>query len=303
MDVSASAQESARPVWSPPLPAADGFEHTRIDIPGARVHVASIGDRDGEPVVMLHGFPQHWWQWRTIAPALAARGYRVICPDLRGSGWTEADAPGFRRDDMLHDLVALLDRLAVGPAHIVAHDLGAVVAMQLAYAHPERVRSALQFSVPPGFMKFDLRLLPGFRHMPRMLLHREGQSMRWVFGPGYVAKPMPADVLDGYLRVQERPEVSRGVSALYRGMIMPVTMQLARGDFTRRMLVPPTLALFGRKDAPWTEELVRHVSRDHARRAERFEFAFVDGGAHFVTDDAPEECTAIVLDWLGAPAR
>lgn len=301
MDTSASAQESVRRAWSPPLPDADGFEHSVVELPGLRVHVAAIGE--GEPVVMLHGFPQHWWEWRTIAPAIAARGHRVICPDLRGSGWTEAAEPGFRRDGMLEDLLALLDALEIGPAHYVSHDLGSVVAMQLAYAHPERVRTALQYSVPPGFMNFDLRLLPGFRHMPRMLMHREGQSMRWVFGPGYVAKPMTEEVLDGYLRVQARPEVSRGVSALYRGMIMPVTMQLSRGDFKRQMLKPPTLAVFGRQDAPWSEHLVRHVCRDHAKRAHRFELAFIDGGAHFLTDDAPEACAAIAVDWLDRAGR
>lgn len=70
--------------WSPPLPAASGFDHLVVETPGLRTHVAVIGE--GEPVVLLHGFPQHWWQWRAIAPVIAARGYRVICPDLREYG-------------------------------------------------------------------------------------------------------------------------------------------------------------------------------------------------------------------------
>lgn len=69
---------------SPPLPDAPGFEHFMVDTPGLQTHVATIGD--GDPVVMLHGFPQHWWQWRTIGPEIAAAGYRVLCPDLRGAG-------------------------------------------------------------------------------------------------------------------------------------------------------------------------------------------------------------------------
>src|SRR5581483_9981806 len=74
--------------WSPPLPEASDFDHLVVETPGLRTHVAAIGE--GEPVVLLHGFPQHWWQWRAVAPVIAASGYRVICPDLRGAGWTVA---------------------------------------------------------------------------------------------------------------------------------------------------------------------------------------------------------------------
>lgn len=81
--------------WSPPLPEAAGFEHFTVETPGLRTHVAALGA--GEPLVLLHGFPQHWWQWRTIAPLLAER-YRVICPDLRGAGWTEADTVDVHRE-------------------------------------------------------------------------------------------------------------------------------------------------------------------------------------------------------------
>lgn len=71
-------------IWSPPLPEAPGFDHLVVDTPGLRTHVATIGG--GDPIVALHGFPQHWWQWHAVAPLLAAAGHRVICPDLRGAG-------------------------------------------------------------------------------------------------------------------------------------------------------------------------------------------------------------------------
>ena len=62
--------------WSPALPEAPGFDHLVVETPGLHTHVAAIGE--GEPVVLLHGFPQHWWQWRAIAPVIAARGYRSV---------------------------------------------------------------------------------------------------------------------------------------------------------------------------------------------------------------------------------
>lgn len=296
MDAPSFPQGSLRPTWTPPLPEAPGFEHAMVELPGVRVHVASIGA--GDPVVMLHGFPQHWWQWRVIAPAIAERGYRVICPDLRGSGWTEAASRRFERDSMQRDLVALLDALGVERAHLVSHDLGAVVADQVAYAHPERVRTVLLLAVPPGFMSFTPKLLPAFAHLPRLLVHREGQPIRWLFGARYAAKQLSDETLDGYLRVQRRPEVARAVRALYLGMIVPEVVRIARGGYRRMRLQPPALAVFGRLDGPFSEETVRRICRDHAARAERFEVGFIDGGAHFLTDDAPDAVASAALDWM-----
>ena len=162
--------------WSPPLPEASGFDHLVVETPGLHTHLATIGE--GEPVVLLHGFPQHWWQWHAIAPVIAAGGYRVICPDLRGAGWTVADDPRIERETRLRDLLALLDVLHIERAHLVSHDMGVITAMQLTYDHPERVRTAVQLAVPPGFFKFSPKLLPAFRHLPAFVWHRPGASLR-----------------------------------------------------------------------------------------------------------------------------
>lgn len=198
------------------------------------------------------------------------------------------------------DFVAVLDVLGVESAHVVSHDLGAVVAGQLGYGHPERVRTAVQFAVPPGFMTFSPKLLPAFRHMPPLLRHRDGASLDWLFGADYAAKPLAADVIDGYLRVQTRPGFDAAVRALYRGMIMPEVMRLSTGHYKRQRLRPPTLAAFGRQDGPFTEQTVRRICRGHERYADRFELAFVDDAAHFVVDDAPDAVAALCLDWFSA---
>jgi pimeloyl-ACP methyl ester carboxylesterase len=296
MDEPASTKTPLEHDWSPPLPAAPGFEHIVVETPGARSHVAVMGA--GEPVMMLHGFPQHWWEWRLVAPRLVAHGFRVICPDLRGSGWTEVDDPEIRRTSMLADLVAMMDALGVDSAHIVSHDLGAVVAGQLAYEHPARVRTAVQLAVPPGFMTFSPKLLPAFKHMPPLLRHRHGQSLAWLFGADYAAQPMTHDIVDGYLRVQARPGFDAAVRALYRGMIIPEVIRLSTGHYKRRRLHPPTLAVFGRRDGPFAERTVRRICRGQDLYADRFDLAFVDGAAHFVVDDAPEAVADLCLDWF-----
>lgn len=296
MDTPASPQQPLQEAWSPPLPAAAGFEHAVVETAGLRVHMASIGV--GEPVVLLHGFPQHWWEWREVAPLIAAAGYHVICPDLRGSGWTEAEDPRFGPESQLDDLVALLDALEIEKAHFLCHDMGAISGMQLSYEHPERVRSIVQLSVPPGFMEFTPAVMPAFAHMPSLLMHRPGRSLSYLFGPRYAAKRMPDDVVEAYLRPHRRIEVERAVRALYRGMVIPVSFRLMRGVYKRMRLHPPMLVVFGRADGPFAEPTARKIARHHEQRADRFDMAFVEGAAHFIVDDAPRECASLALDWF-----
>jgi pimeloyl-ACP methyl ester carboxylesterase len=294
-DAEGHAQTDER-VWSPPLPDAPGFTHTIVETPGLRSHVATTGE--GETVVLLHGFPEHWWQWHTIAPRLAERGYRAICPDLRGAGWTEADDPRIAHETRLHDLTAMLDVLGVDRAHVLAHDLGAITGMHLAYTHPERVRSLVQLSVPPGFMNFTPKLMPAFRHYPPLLMGGHRKSLRWLLVPPYCVMPMSDETIDAYLRVEARDEIARATRRVLLGMIRPEMMRLMGTYYKRRRLEVPTLVAFGRHDGPFTEETVRQISRDHEKCADRFELAFIDGAAHFVTDDAPDAVADLALDWF-----
>ena len=108
----------------------------------------------GVPVLLLHGFPQHWWEWRKVIPALAER-FRVICPDLRGAGWSSATRLGYTRDQLLADVVALLDALGLDGVHLLTHDYGALLGYQLCLRHPERVRRHPSLSIPPTYFGFD----------------------------------------------------------------------------------------------------------------------------------------------------
>src|SRR5262249_38685895 len=87
-----SYQAGRRGPPAPPMPEVAGVSHRFIQTSRLRVHVAEAGA--GRPVVLLHGPFQHWYAWREVIPALAA-SYRVICPDLRGHGWTETPPSGY----------------------------------------------------------------------------------------------------------------------------------------------------------------------------------------------------------------
>lgn len=116
------------------------------------------GPVDGEPVVLLHGFPQRVSSWDSVAPRLHEAGFRTIALDQRGYCATARPRGrrAYRLSELVGDVVALLDSLADSTenqetprsAHIVGHDWGAVVAWAIAAAHPERVRTLTAVSVP-----------------------------------------------------------------------------------------------------------------------------------------------------------
>lgn len=231
------------------------------------------------------------------APVIAAGGYRVICPDLRGAGWTVADDPRAERATRLRDLLALLDVLDIERAHVVSHDIGAITAMQLTYDHPDRVRAAVQLAVPPAFMTFSPKALPGFRHLPGFIWHRPDASLRGAFSAAYAARPMSEATVDAHQAPMRRPEIDGAVRPLLRGMNLPEAMRLARGVYRRRRLTVPTLVVFGRQDHPWAENLGR-ICRHPERYADRLELAYVDDPAHFITDDAPAAVADLAIDWF-----
>jgi pimeloyl-ACP methyl ester carboxylesterase len=203
-----------------------------------------------------------------------------------------------RESSRLLDLLALFDALGIERAHLLSHDMGAITAMQLCYDHPERVRTAVELSVPPGFMTFSPKIAAGFRHPPRFIWHRRGASLRGVFSEAYVAHTLSQETADSHLAPMCRPAIDAAVRPLTRGMILPEAMRLSRGVYRRRRLTVPTLFVFGRRDRPWSEENMERICRDPQRYADHVEFAYVDGAAHFITDDAPAAVADLAMNWF-----
>lgn len=104
-------------------------------------------------VVLLHGFPQTSYSWRTVTPLLNRAGYRTVAPDQRGytPGAQPAGRAAYRLSALVGDAVALIDRLGDGPVHLVGHDWGGAVAWGLAASRPDLIRTLTSVSVPhPG---------------------------------------------------------------------------------------------------------------------------------------------------------
>ena len=105
-------------------PTLPGVEHHWVDVQTGsgpvRLHLAATGS--GLAGALLHGWPQHWWCWRRVVKQL--RDYRLLIPDLRGFGWSEAPGSGYSPTGFADDAVALLDALDIARAHVIGHDWG-----------------------------------------------------------------------------------------------------------------------------------------------------------------------------------
>jgi pimeloyl-ACP methyl ester carboxylesterase/heme-degrading monooxygenase HmoA len=147
------------PMQAPPrdYPSAAFWDRfTRRTVAANGLKLSAVEGGQGEPVLLVHGMLETWAIWSRIMPRLADC-YRVIAPDLRGFGESEGTGAGYDKVTLAADMLALLDALGIGRAHVVGHDFGGQVAYALAAEHRERVASLSAIET----------LLPGVAVKPR----------------------------------------------------------------------------------------------------------------------------------------
>jgi pimeloyl-ACP methyl ester carboxylesterase len=257
---------------------------------GVRLHVAEAGDPDAPAVVLLHGWPQHWWMWRHLIPALAPE-HRVLAVDLRGFGWSDAPRDGYRKDELGRDVLGLLDGLGVERAAFVGHDWGAVITHLLAGAAPERVDRAVLMSVPLR-TRFGLRDLPGLRgfaHMPVLAAPLLGERaaasatfLRLVEHAGGRARDAwSAEDRALYLeRFTEHPERARAAAQVYRTFVTREALSIAAAPRPQA----PVLALHGAGDPV-----------PASRSAQ-----IIPGAGHWLAEERPAEVNERIRTFLAA---
>ncbi len=126
------------------------MQATRHSVVANGVRLRYFERGNGEPVVFLHGFPDFSYSWRHQFPALSAAGFRCLAPDLRG--YNESEKPPRVRDyaitELVQDVSSFVEQTCGGPAHIVGHDWGGIIAWYLAMREPARVRKLVILNAP-----------------------------------------------------------------------------------------------------------------------------------------------------------
>ena len=122
------------------------FSHNTTSVNGIQLHYVIGGQ--GDPVVLLHGWPETWYAWHKVMPALA-ENYTVIAPDLRGLGDSSKPPTGYDGKTVAEDIHQLVTQLGFETIFLVGHDIGAFVAYPYAAAHPAEVERLVVMEVPP----------------------------------------------------------------------------------------------------------------------------------------------------------
>lgn len=176
-----------------------GFTSHIAEINGVRLHYVDGGA--GAPLLLLGGWPQTWWQWNKVMPALARR-YRVIAVDLRGMGGSGKPVDGYDKKTMAADIHALVTILGLGSASIAGHDIGAMVAYAYAANYPEATEKIVLLDVPhpdEGWQQFGL--LPESDQHVDSVIEAGARSYLWWFAFNQV-QGLPELLLgDGRIRL------------------------------------------------------------------------------------------------------
>jgi pimeloyl-ACP methyl ester carboxylesterase len=278
----------------------DGVTHRQVDAGGLRINLVEAGE--GDPVLLIHGWPQHHQMWHRVIASLAPH-YRLLAPDLRGFGLTEAPGQGYDGETFARDQIALLDALQIERVRVIGHDWGGWTTMMLALEHPKRVERMIVIDAPHPWPRLRPSLIPELWRswyatalatplLGPWLLRRTGFAkgiLTRAAEPGTFA---PAE-LDGYADSFREPQRARAVIALYR-YYHSGFLKAFRGNWRSRRLTVPTLLLIGERDLYVTPKLLEGWEP----YADQMRVEVVPGAGHFLVDVRPELVSERALEFF-----
>jgi pimeloyl-ACP methyl ester carboxylesterase len=269
---------------------------------------------DGPLVVLLHGFPDNAQTWSHQMPVLAASGYRVVAPWLRGYAPTAIPRDGwYDKATLATDIAELIKTLGGGkPVYLVGQDWGAIIAYAVLAAFPELIRRAVVMAVPHPAEVAKSMLVARHVHrsfhwwffqlaeLPERALAADDFAFidyLWEFwtAAGYE----DAAHIAGIKTMLTQPGVLAATLGYYRAMLDAGKGDPANAGLRASMERPisaPTLALCG------SEDLRAELMTDQGQYfSGEYCFELVDGAGHFLHREKPAAVTKLVVDWLGAP--
>jgi pimeloyl-ACP methyl ester carboxylesterase len=249
----------------------------------------------GPPVILIHGFPQDWFEFRPIMPRLAQR-FTVIALDLRGVGGSSTTASGYDAATMAEDVHQLASALKLERPYVVGHDLGGQVAYAFARRYPHATRGAMVLDTPlPGIAGWDeIEGHPSLWHahfmqvpgLPEKLIAgRQADYFGYFFSFG----KFTPDEMEHYVKAYARPTQLRAAFEMYRALPANATFNAAqRGPCD----VP--LFLGAGERSPFAKLLPTMADGLRANGCTQVETGLIRGGVHYLVGDQPDEVAALI---------
>lgn len=294
---------------APNLPAGftDTFTSRYVDTGELRLHAVIGGE--GSPLLLVHGWPENWYAWRLLMPALA-RDFEVVTVDQRGIGLSDKPQDGYDAGTLAGDLGALMDALGHERFALVGHDTGFIIGYALAADHPDRVdRVALaEISGPPGVSPSPPLFVTEpisnrVWHIPfnrindelneQLVRGREDILFGYEFAIQGGGEKLPDEVQRYYFDFYSGPDVLRGSFGLYRAWDTTLAQNAERKT---QPLTMPVLEIGGAES--WGE----HVADAMKLAADDVQSVVILGAGHWAAEQAPEDMVAALTEFL-APYR
>jgi pimeloyl-ACP methyl ester carboxylesterase len=284
-------------------PALTGVRHRYVDVGGLRMHVAEAGR--GEPLVLLHGWPQHWYCFHRIIPRLA-ESFRLVVPDLRGFGWSDAPRGRYTKQQLAEDILALMRELGIDRYSVAGHDWGGIIAYLMAIAQPGAVRQVVALNTGHPWVRAS-RDLRGASTAVRSLPY---QSMiaAPVTGRHFVRSVMVPLTARSMCRAgtwtqtaarsyaaqfEERARVAATVR-LYRTFLTVELPRWGTGALGDAHLDMPVMAIHGCADQVLRPSILDGL---HAHISD-LRIEKIPEADHFVCESAPHTVSSLLEDFL-----
>jgi pimeloyl-ACP methyl ester carboxylesterase len=258
---------------------------------------------EGTPVVLLHGWPQTWYEWRGIIDRLAPH-YRLIAPDLRGLGDTSRPASGYDKKTIAADVWELVHReLKLDDFYLVGHDWGGPTAYALAAHHPDAVKklAIIDVTIPgdggPDISQGGKRWHHAFNRTPELpealVTGREAVYLGWFYRTfAHRAEVMTDEVIAEFLRSYSDPESLAAGFRYYRAVPQDIVDNTAM--IARFKLPMPVLALGGAES--WGRRM--EVLESLQRVALDVRGGMIEDCGHFVPEEQPDELARRLIDFF-----
>jgi pimeloyl-ACP methyl ester carboxylesterase len=270
-----------------------GFESATIAVNGSQLHCVRGGE--GPPIVLIHGFPQDWYEYRAIMPRLAKR-FTLIAVDLRGIGGSSVRSGGYDAVNMADDVYELLRALKLQNVYVVGHDLGGIVAHALVRRHPEVARGAMILDVAlPGIDGYEATQgQPAFWHIPfmqvpglpeQLVQGREEAYLGYFFNFGKFTAAEKAHYIDAY----STPAQLHAIFEMYRAFP-------TNAKFNRSILGPIDVPVFlgTGEQSPFASVLSAMAQGLRSSGFERVETGTIPSSVHYLLQDNPDAVASLI---------